>query len=184
MTHLRSMCACVALFFLFVCSSFGQAVNGTLLGTVNDSSGASIAAAKVSATEVNTGITRNSITNESGNFTFPDLPPGNYKILVEVPGFEKAARENIDVLVNSSVRVDVSLTPGNVNDTITVSADTAILQTDRSDTGRKIETKQLAELPVGANRNFQSLVNLVPGAGRTFSRIQHSSMLRILCRPR
>jgi len=85
------MCACVALIFLLVCSSFGQAVNGTLLGTVNDSSGASIAAAKVSATEVNTAITRNTVTNESGNFTFPDLPPGKYKVLVEVPGFEKAA---------------------------------------------------------------------------------------------
>ena len=168
MTHLRLMCACVALFFLTVCSSFGQAVTGSLLGTISDSSGATIAAAKVTATEVDTAIARASSSNESGNFTFTNLPPGKYKILVEVAGFEKAVRENIDVLVNSSVRVDVTLTPGNINDTITVSAETAILQTDRSDTGRKIETKQLAELPVGANRNFQSLVNLVPGATRTF----------------
>ncbi len=173
MTHLRVMCACVALFFLAVCSSFGQAVNGTLLGTINDSSGATVAGAKVSATEVNTGINRESTSNESGNFTFPDLPPGKYRVLVELAGFEKAARENIDVLVNSSVRMDVTLTPGSINDTITVSAETAILQTDRSDTGRKIETKQLAELPVGGGRNFQNLINLVPGATRAFG--QHSA---------
>jgi len=162
------MCAFVALFFLAVCLSFGQAVNGTLLGTVTDTSGATVAGAKVTASDVNTGISREFSTNESGNYTFSDLPPGKYKVLVELAGFEKAAKENVDVLVNSSVRVDMTLTPGNINDTITVSGETAVLQTDRSDTGRQIETKQLAELPVGANRNFQSLVNLVPGATRTF----------------
>jgi len=169
MTRPRSMCALAALMIFSACASFGQAVNGTLLGTVSDSSGATVADAKVTATEVNTGISRPANTNESGNYTFPDLPPGRYRVTVELTGFERAVRENIDVLVNSSTRVDLTLNPGSVNDTVTVTAETAILQTDRSDTGRKIETVQLEELPVGANRNFQSLVNLVPGTTRAFS---------------
>jgi len=125
-------------------------------------------AQKVTATEVNTNIVRDTNTNESGNFTFPDLPPGKYRLLVELTGFAKSARENIDVLVNSSVRVDMTITPGNISDTVTITAEAALLQTDRSDTGRKIETKQLAELPVGNGRNFQNLVNLVPGTTRAF----------------
>ena len=173
MTKFRTLSASMALFLLAACPMFGQAITATLLGTVSDVSGATVAGAKVTASATETGIVRETTTSESGNFTFPDLQPGKYKLVVELTGFEKAARENIDVLVNSSVRIDVALTPGNVNDTITVSAEAAILQTDRSDTGRKIETKQLAELPVGANRNFQALVNLVPGTTRAF--YSHSS---------
>src|SRR5689334_6465470 len=85
----------------------GQAVNATLLGTVADSSGAAVGNVKVTITETNTGITRNSQTNESGNYVFPDLPPGTYTVIVEQTGFKKATRTGIDVVVNTSVRVDL-----------------------------------------------------------------------------
>jgi hypothetical protein len=64
------------LVFSLSASLLGQAVNGTLLGTITDPSGATVAGAKVTATEVTTGLIRESVTNESGNFTFPDTPPG------------------------------------------------------------------------------------------------------------
>src|SRR5262249_49440848 len=70
--------------------------------------------------------------------------------------------------VNSTVRVDFELEPGTLSESVTVTAQAELLQTDRSDTGRKIETKQLTDMPLLFNRNFQSLVALVPGAGRAF----------------
>ena len=68
---------------------WGQAVNATLLGTVIDSSGAAVAGAKVTATEIATGLFHTSVTNESGNFTFPDMQPGSYAITAEAKGFKK-----------------------------------------------------------------------------------------------
>src|SRR6266436_5551526 len=71
--------------------TMGQAVNATLLGMVTDSSGASVANAKVTITETNTGISHTSQTNESGNYIFPDLPPGTYTVTAEQSGFKRAS---------------------------------------------------------------------------------------------
>src|SRR5216683_5978822 len=144
----------------------GQAVNATLLGTVTDSSGAAAANVKMTITETNTGISRASQTNESGNYVFPDLPPGTYTATAELPGFKRASRGGIDLLVNTTERVDLVLQPGNISETITVEAETPILQTDSVETGREIETRQIEDLPLTFNRNFQSLLNLVPGTTR------------------
>jgi len=144
----------------------GQAVNATMLGTVADSSGAAVSGAKVTITEVKTGVSRSTTTNEDGNYQFPDLPPGQYEVAVEQQGFKKAVRSGVDVLVNSDVRVNISLQPGTVQQTVEVIADVPILQTDRADVGAKLETRQVVDLPLGNNRNFQNLINLVPGATR------------------
>src|SRR5713101_2073731 len=82
----------------------GQAVNGTLLGNVVDSTGAVVAGAKVTITEMKTGVGRGATTNSSGNYEFPDLPPGVYEVVIEHPGFKKEVRRNVEVAVNSTVR--------------------------------------------------------------------------------
>src|SRR5215472_13870059 len=115
---------------LCVATVYGQAVNSTLLGTITDSSGAAVANARVNITEVNTSIVRNANTNESGNYSFPDLPPGTYKVTVEQTGFKRASRADIDLIVNSTERVDLVLEPGDVTETVTVEAETPILQTE------------------------------------------------------
>ncbi len=147
----------------------GQAVVGTLLGTITDATAAVVPNAKVTITEVNTNVSRTTQTNDSGNYTFPDLTPGKYDVAVEQQGFKKAIRQGVDVLVNTTVRVDLQLQTGTLVETVNVTAEVPMLQTDRADTGRKLETKQLAELPiVYNNRNFQGLLNLVPGTTRAF----------------
>jgi hypothetical protein len=160
----------LSLLFLLVSGqcAFAQAVNGTLVGTVTDASGALVANAKVTLTATQTGISQSGVTNQSGNYSFPNLQPGIYRVEVELAGFRKAIRDQIDVLVNSTARADLTLQPGQINESISVTAEVAVLQTDRSDTGRKIETKLLADMPLAYNRNFQNLVNLVPGATRSF----------------
>ena len=70
-------------------SLFGQAVNATLLGTITDPSGATVAAARVTATEAKTGLIHESVTNESGNYTFPDMPPGLYSVTCRGEGVQK-----------------------------------------------------------------------------------------------
>src|SRR5438094_1181013 len=144
----------------------GQAVNATLLGTVTDASEAVVYGAKVTVTEMKTGVSRSTTTNESGNYAFADLPPGQYEVATEKQGFKRSVRSGIDVLVNSDVRVNMVLQPGTKSEVVEVMAEIPILQTDRADVGAKMESKQVTDLPLGNNRNFQNLVNLVPGATR------------------
>ncbi|MBI4892289.1 MAG: carboxypeptidase regulatory-like domain-containing protein, partial [Acidobacteria bacterium] len=117
--------------------AYGQAVSGSLLGTVTDASGATVPGAKVTLTAVQTNISRSMNSNESGNFVFPNVEPGTYKVAVELKGFRTAIKDGIDVLVNTTVRADLTLQPGAVNESVTVTAEVALLQTDRSDTGRR-----------------------------------------------
>jgi len=151
---------------------WAQVVNATLLGTVTDVSGAVVAKAKVTALEQNTGIGHVTETNTSGNYVLPDMPPGTYTITVELTGFKKDMRKDIALMVNTSQRVDVQLLPGNVTESVEVTAAAPLLQTDRSDTGRNLDAVVVQTLPLSTNRNYQSLLNLVPGVA--YTTIQHS----------
>ena len=75
-------------------------------------------------------------------------------------------RSAVDVVVNTDTRVNLTLEPGAITESVVVNAETPILQTDRADVGAKIESRQVVDLPLGNNRNFQNLLNLVPGATR------------------
>ena len=151
---------------------YAQAVNATMLGTLTDPSGSGVSAAKVILTETNTGITRTAKTNDSGNYTFPDLPPGTYSVTGELEGFKKESRRDVRLDVNSSVRVDLKLSLGSVMETVEVTGAPPVLQTERADTGRTIDAETIDELPLGVNRNVQSLLDLVPGT--TEASFQHS----------
>jgi hypothetical protein len=146
----------------------GQAVTGSLLGVVTDASGSAAPNAKVVIVETNTGIQRSAITNQTGFYSFPGLESGTYSVSVELAGFRRVTRTDTKVFVNTTVRADFVLEPGVVNQAIDVIASATDLQTDRADTGRIIETKQVQDLPLPFGRNFQGLLNLVPGAGRAF----------------
>jgi hypothetical protein len=169
MRGLRSIFVLFTILALSAILAYSQAVNATLLGTITDASGGVVANSKITISETNTGANRSGSTNESGNYSFPNLSPGTYSVTAEQPGFKKITRTGVDVLVDTSTRVDLVLQPGAVTETVEVTAETSILQTDRADIGRKIETQQLANLPLGYNRSFQSLLNLVPGTTRSFA---------------
>jgi hypothetical protein len=145
-----------------------QAVTGTLLGNVTDSSGAAVPGATVTATETQTNSSRTAVSNEAGHYIFSSLKNGTYSVEAELQGFRKVLRQNVRVDVNTTMRVDLTLELGQVTEAVTVSAETPLLQTDRTDTGRLIESKMLSEIPLGFNRNFQGLLVTVPGATRPF----------------
>ena len=141
-----------------------QAVSARLLGTVTDATGAVVPSANLTIRETQTGVSRNVQTNESGNWTVPELAPGVYEVAVEAKGFKKEVRKDVTLLVDTTTRVDVQLQPGAVTDTVEVTGAPPLLQTDTASTGEKIEREVLANVPlISSNRNFQSLLNLAPG---------------------
>jgi hypothetical protein len=140
-----------------------QAVTGTIVGTVTDSSGAIVPNAKVTIELTGQSLTQDSVTNESGNFTAPNLPSGTYKVTVIAPGFKNAVLENIALLTNTTSRVDVILEPGSASETVTVTSAPPQLQTDRADISTSIEQRQISNLPLSSGNNFQSLLTTVPG---------------------
>jgi hypothetical protein len=167
-SRVKYLCIITTLVFCFgtVLATFAQKVNGTIVGTVNDATGAAVPDATVTITETNTSVAHTIQTNTSGNYTEPDLSPGTYKVSVQKPGFAAVDHTGINLFVDSTQRVDVTLNTGSVSQTVDVSASsTPVLQTDTADTGRKIDTDQVAQLPLSNGRNFQSLLNTVPGAG-------------------
>ena len=168
---LRGLGAVVAALLLMAVGTpdaCAQAVKASLVGTVVDSTASVVPGAKITITEVNTGLTRSMLSNDTGNFVFGNLDPGVFRVECEFTGFKKAVRDRVTVLVNSTVRVDLRLEPGQVTESIEVTASGELLQTDRSDVSRKIETVQIANLPLTMNRNFQGLMNIIPGTSRSF----------------
>jgi hypothetical protein len=146
--------------------ALAQAVNGALVGSLTDQSGLALPGATVTITETSTNISYSTTANESGYYSFPSLKDGTYKVVGELTGFKKVVRDGVIVAVNTTVRVDFKMDVGAIQETVTVSAESPVLQTDRSDTGRIIESKMVSDLPLTFNRNFQSLLITVPGATR------------------
>ena len=165
----RTLVSCWAptvIVLLCACTANAQAVKGGLLGTIVDQSGFALPGVTVTITEVNTNISYSAVTNESGNYVFSNLKDGTYRVSAELSGFKRALREGVDVPVNATLRVDLKLEVGAVEESVTVVGESPLLQTDRADTSRIIESVHLAEVPLGFNRNFQGMMVTVPGALR------------------
>ena len=167
-TALATLALIAAIAVSFPSKASAQAANGTLLGNVRDESGSAVPGATVTLIEVQTNSSRTTVSNETGYYTFTNLPPGVYRVESELQGFKKFVRESVEVHVNTTVRVDVTLNVGALTESVNVTAETPLLQTDRTDTGRIIEGDQIAQMPLGFNRNFQGMYITVPGAGRPF----------------
>jgi len=145
-----------------------QVANGTLVGNVRDESGGAVPGATVTATATRTNIIRTAISNETGNYSFNNLSAGIYRVEGELVGFRKFAREGVEVDVNTTVRVDIQLSVGALQESVMVTGEAPILQTDRADTGRIIQSDQITQMPLAFNRNFLGMLVTVPGASRPF----------------
>ena len=163
MQRFRSVCFLFVLSAMITGIAFAQAVNGTIVGTITDASGGAMVNAKVTLTETNTKVVHTRLTNDAGVYGFPDMPPGTYEVAVEMAGFKREVRGGIILEANTSPRVDLQMVPGDVTQTVEVTAAAAVLQTERADTGRSMDQQLVEELPLGVNRNFQNLLDLVPG---------------------
>lgn len=169
MVSLRRGLGSLATFAIAVCllsaDANAQQVFGRIFGTVTDASGGAVQNAKVTITDQNKGTQFVVESNESGNYDKGQLIPGTYQVEVEATGFAKQQFKDIGVLVNAAAKVDAALQPGNVNQTVEVTAAAPTLQADRADVQTSFTSQQLIDLP-SLGRNAQNYELLAPGTAR------------------
>jgi len=153
----------VALALLFALPARPQVLYGSLVGNVVDASGAAVPSAAVSATHTQTGLARQGETNGLGGYSLVALASGTYTVEFSKPGFGVSRKEGVQVTINTLTRLDQVLQIGAVAESVQVSAQAAVLQTDRAEVRREIGAFSLVNLPVPPGRNYQQLLLTVPG---------------------
>ena len=141
---------------------YGQAGTATITGTVTDQSGAAILDAKVVARDPQTGSTRETVTNESGNFNMPGMRPSTYEITVESQGFRRHRLSGFQIEIDQTARLDVQLQVGQVTEQIEVKGTAQLLHTENATVGSVIDRRKIQDLPLNG-QNFVQLALLLPG---------------------
>jgi hypothetical protein len=145
-------------------AAFGQAVYGSIYGTVTDSTGAAVPDATVTVTDEAKGTSVNVQSNGSGDFTIEHLIPDVYDVKVEAKGFKGYQQKGIQLFADTSIKVTPALTVGGSEQTVEVNADAVPqLKTDRADVSTTFGSKEIVDLPI-PDRNFTNLQLLLPGA--------------------
>jgi hypothetical protein len=147
---------------LAAAAAFAQVDTGTMLGGVKDDSGAQVAGAQVTVTHLDTGFVRTSITDASGQYELRFLPLGRYRIEVLAPGFRKFARSGITVGVSRNARVDAVLELGQVAETVEVTADAPLVETNTAALGKTVGQEEIENLPL-IDRDVYALLDITPG---------------------
>jgi len=146
---------------------YGQgSASGTILGTVTDNTGAVVANANVEITNTATGVSQKTLTNAAGDYTVPYLNPAVYRVTVSLSGFGNQVVNNITLVVAQQNRVDVTLKPGAIAETVTVNSGAVALDTDTSSVSQLVSQKQVDQLPLNG-RNFLNLLFIGAGAVQT-----------------
>ena len=156
--------AAILLMTMIAAPAWSQTFRGTILGTVTDSSGAAVAGATVTIKNVDTGLVRTTVSTGDGTYNVPELPIGTYSVTIDKSGFQTAVTTGVTVDVSSERRVDAALKPGQMNQTVEVSAETLPVVETTSDTlGGTFETSEITDLPING-RDFTKMLIMVPGA--------------------
>ena len=148
-----------------MCSSdaAAQVLYGSIVGNVTDSTGAGVPGATVTIEQTETQLKRELVTDPTGAYHFTAVPGGTYTVTVTMSGFRTFARPGVQVTLNTTARVDAKLEVGQLTETVSVSAETPILQTDRAEVRAEITSRELTDLPVPIGRNYQQLFKTLPG---------------------
>src|SRR5260370_32940254 len=161
----RAAMCCFVLFFL-PAASFGQAVYGSIVGSVTDSSNAAIPHAKIVVRDVGKGVSYATTTNETGNYSESHLIVGVFEVRVEATGFDTFVQQNVNVEVDANTQVNAKLHPGQVGEVVNVTGEAPLLKTERSDISDTMTQKAVMELPV-FSRDVSRLYFQVPGVQAT-----------------
>ena len=147
---------------LFSLSLFSQGSNGRILGTVTDQSGGVISGATVTLIDKDRGVARVLTTDDAGEYNAPTLIPGTYTVRVEASGFKRLERANVELGVGKEVRVDLTVQPGEQNQTVTVTEAIPVIETTNATLGGTLNNAVINDLPLNG-RNYQNLLGLRPG---------------------
>ena len=141
-----------------------QVLFGSVSGTITDQSGAGVPKAHVTLVNKATSVQKEGDTDESGHYTITDVPPGNYDLKITASGFKPLTQTNLTVTANTVMNGDAKLQVGAVSEQVTVEASTVTLQTEKTDVHTELTSEAILDMPLNQYRNFQTLINLVPGA--------------------
>ena len=154
--------------FLVAGTVLAQGDRGTITGTVSDPAGGVIPGAAIKATNIETGLSYEAATTETGNYTLAQLPVGVYQLSCSLTGFKQFVRTGITVSVAQTLRIDISLEIGDITETVTVSADAPLLKTESGEMSQTISSETLDDLPIlsvsGGLRNPFNVAQLLPSA--------------------
>ncbi|MBY0507844.1 MAG: TonB-dependent receptor [Bryobacteraceae bacterium] len=164
MKSLKTVCLGLTFLMASALPAAAQTLYGSVVGTVLDSSGGQLPNAKISLTNKGTGLVLEATSGPDGSFTILNVVPGTYDAKASVGGFKAQSLTDLTVAVNTVSRIDFNMAVGAVTDQITVAAEVAQLQTDKADTHTEIRSDMVVNMPLPGLRNYQSLINLVPGA--------------------
>lgn len=162
MGHIGFRCIAIAGMLLCVPSSRAQVITGDIVGTVSDSGGAVIPGAKVTILNTETQLQRSMATTSTGDYVFTLLPPGTYTIHVEQQGFKTFETKGVRVGAGDRTRVDAKLNPGATSETVTVTSEGPLLQTDSSTVQDVVSERSVQSLPLNG-RNLESAVQQTAG---------------------
>ena len=140
-----------------------QVLYGSLVGNVSDDTGAAVPGATVTIRNKGTGGSRDATTDTTGAYRFDTVQPGTYSVTVQLTGFRTFTRPDIPVTLNTTARADAKLQVGQLTESVTVSGERALLQTDRAEVRSELKAEDLVNLPVSINRNYQYLFRTLPG---------------------
>jgi hypothetical protein len=140
-----------------------QVLYGSVVGSVKDAQGGAVPGASVTIVNKDTGLTLDATSNAEGNYSFTNVLPGPYDVKVSLQGFREFVRSNVPVTISNISRVDVTLEVGTLSETVTVASEAQLLQTDKADVHTEIKSAELVAMPLNRFRNYQGLMNLVPG---------------------
>ena len=164
--HGGGFTAClIAVTLLFVNARLAdaQALYGSIVGNVTDAQGATVPGVTLTATNTGTGLEVETVTDGDGAYTFRNLLPGTYDVKAALTGFREHKETGITVTAGNPVRINIALAVGALTETVQVAADTTLLQTDKADLSTQLNSKEITDLPLNQYRNYQALLNLVPG---------------------
>ncbi len=155
-------CAISVLSLLAIINVFAQFDTATVLGTLRDSSGAVMPGVTVTLKNIDTSIAVTAQTDSDGNYQFTNVRIGNYRISAEKTGFSTAVAESVNVTVNARQRVDLTMQPGAVTESIVITDAAQLLETDSSVRGQVVQREQIVNLPLNG-RSYANLALLTPG---------------------
>ena len=154
---------CLGAACLSLCSfAAAQGTGGRVLGRIADPTGAVLSSVKVTATNDATGVARDSVSNDSGDYVFPDLPVGTYTISFDLAGFKKAVRHAIALDVNQVITLNMTMQLGEQKEVVDVTSEAPLVDTSSTQLGAVVNNRSVNELPLNARDTYQFL-QLQPG---------------------
>src|SRR5437867_11150981 len=164
----RFVAAIVALIALGTCLVFAQTSTATILGVVKDTSGALVPGVSITLKHTESGLLRTVVSSENGGYTVPLLPVGAYEITTTMPGFKRAVRSGINLVVGQEAVVDLTLEVGAPAEQVTVTEEAPLVNTTTSSTSGVITEQQVKDLPLNG-RSFDQLITLNVGVSNATS---------------